>query len=74
METTLFLLAASTVIVIAAITIPLAIFTTGIRRQERCGSLAVRPRGLSASLRSWVVNLHGQPTRPVSARHEGRRA
>jgi len=51
---------------IALLTIPLALITAGIHRQERAGSLAARPSGLTAALARTVLDLRAAPD-PIPA-------
>ena len=42
----------------AVLTVPLAVIAIGIRRQERAGSLSIRPRGRTAAVTRKLLDLH----------------
>jgi len=71
MRTILIGLASTTIIAIAIL---LAILQAGIRQQERAGSLAFRPPGLSAALARRIFGMHSdlpastRPRAPVACR------
>jgi hypothetical protein len=71
MGTILISLASTTIIAIATL---LVLLQAGIRQQERAGSIASRPPGLSAALARRIFGMHSDlPTRtrrsaPVASR------
>ena len=65
MQTILIALAATFTAVLA---VPLAIVAIGIRRQERAGSLSIRPPGVTAALTRKLLDLHAGPQANSRAR------
>jgi hypothetical protein len=54
----------------ADLALPLAIVVIGIRRQERAGSLSIRPPGVTAALTRKLLDLHAGPQANSRARRQ----
>jgi hypothetical protein len=67
MQTILIALAVTFTAVLA---VPLAVVAIGIRRQERAGSLSIRPPGMTAALTRKLLDLHAGPQATGRARRQ----
>jgi hypothetical protein len=67
MNTLAFWLTITAIPAVAGLAV-LILLRIGIARQERAGSLASRPRGLSAALTQRILDLHACPPDPADQR------